>query len=332
MLIEFSVKNFKSINDQVQLSLVADAGRELGDTNVTPVTIGRARPIGLLRSAAIYGANAAGKTNLIKALETMQQIVLRSASELDALPVTPFRFDLQRENQPTTFEVQCLAEGIRYQYGFSAAAQSVVEEWLYAWPNGRLQTWFERSASGEFKFGDKLLGDKKVWRRATRSNALLLSTAITLNSAQLQPLFDWFKNRLRVAVNDGWTNSFSVECCAGQRKDQVVSFLHQAGLAVSDIRLAEEDFLSNMMLGDMPPDVREAMTKELSGAKIIKPLMSHRAANDRVVEFDLADESDGTQKVFALSGLWIDALENGRVIAFDELHGHFASRPGTAPR
>jgi len=120
MLIEFSVENYRSIKDQVQLSLVADSRREGRNTCVVKVASGSARPIALLRSAAIYGANAAGKTNLLKALETMRQIVMRSASELDALPITPFRFDTASEAKPATFELQCLARGVRYQYGFSA--------------------------------------------------------------------------------------------------------------------------------------------------------------------------------------------------------------------
>jgi len=185
-----------------------------------------------------------------------------------------------------------------------------------------LQTWFERSASGSVKFGDKLLGDKEVWRRSTRPNALLLSTAITLNSVQLRPLFDWFKTHLRVAADGGWSNHFTVKCCEAQRKHEVVGFLQQADLAVSGIQLVEEDFSPQMMPSAMPSAVRDTMARELSDAKIIRPQLSHRSAEGRTVEIDLDEESDGTQKIFALAGPWIDALENGYVVVLDELHGH----------
>ncbi len=320
MLIEFSVENFRSIRDQASLTLVADSGKERRTTHTIEVAVGSARPIALLRSAAIYGANASGKTNLLRALETMQRIVLRSASELDALPVAPFRFDAASETKPTTFEVQCLAEGVRYQYGFSVTSEAIVDEWLYAWPQGRMQTWFERSASGDFKFGDKLFGEKEVWRRSTRPNALFLSTAVTLNSSQLQPLFDWFKDHLHVAGIGGWSNSFTVECCEGRRKEEIVGFLRQADLAVSDIRLVEAAFSPDLMPSDMPSGVRDEIVREFSDAKLVRPQLSHKVSGGHTVELDLAEESDGTQKVFALAGPWLDALERGYVVVLDELH------------
>ena len=322
MLIEFSVENFRSIKDQANLTLVADSGKEKEQTHTLEVVVGSARPIALLRSAVVYGANASGKTNLLRALEAMQRIVLRSASEMDRLPVTPFRFDVASEAKPTTFEVQFLVGGVRYQYGFSATPQCVVDEWLYAWPHGRVQTWFERSAKEVVKFGDKLIGDKAVWRRSTRPNALLLSTAVALNSKQLQPLFDWFKTHLHVAVNGGWANNFTVECCSGGRKDRVIDVLRSADLAVSDVRLVEEEFSHDTLPDDMPLAIREAMARELSDAKLVKPQLSHLAAGGRAVEIDLSEESDGTQKMFALAGPWIDALEKGHVIVVDELQGH----------
>ena len=90
MLIEFSVTNFRSIKEEACLSLVANRDKKHGDSNVVePKLAENGRPIWLLRSAAIYGANAAGKTNLLRGLSTMRNIVLRSSNHLDELPVTP---------------------------------------------------------------------------------------------------------------------------------------------------------------------------------------------------------------------------------------------------
>ena len=123
MLIEFSVANFRSIKDERRLSLVAGPGKELRETHVmTPELNEGGRSIPLLRSAAVYGANAAGKTNLLQALQAMRHMVARSSRDLVELPVTPFRFDPDCEARPTTFEVMCFAEGVRYQYGFSATS------------------------------------------------------------------------------------------------------------------------------------------------------------------------------------------------------------------
>lgn len=218
MLVEFSVTNFRSIKEEARLSLLAGPGKEHADSILTVESRAEtaARPLRLLPSAAIHGANAAGKTNLIRGLKTMHDIVLGSAASGPAeLPVTPFRFDPACSDQPTTFEVMCIADGVRYQYGFRATRSEITDEWLYAWPSGRLQVWFERrngEATGapSWKIGGKLTGDRQVWKRATRPQALFLSTAVSLNSTQLLPVFDWFRKRLHVAGLGGWSSVFSV--------------------------------------------------------------------------------------------------------------------------
>ena len=329
MLIDFSVSNFRSIRDQARLSLVAGAGKERRETNVIePHLNGGVRATPLLRSAAIYGANAAGKTNLLRAFQAMRHIVARSSRDLDELPVTPFRFDPGCEARPTTFEVMCIAKGVRYQYGFSATREAVLGEWLHAWPRGRAQLWFERldPGAGEdgFRFGGNLSGDRIVWRRATRPNALFLSTAVALNSAQLRPVFDWFTDVLHFAGIGGWSNAFSVEWCSGDRKARIVEFMRAADLAISDLRVTEEDFSPEVIPDEVPPMMkrvlRDAIEQEFAGAKLVNVKMMHDTGNHRPVALELAEESDGTQKTFALAGPWLDTLEAGGVIVFDELH------------
>ena len=310
MLIEFSTENYMSIKDDVRLSLAAGPGKEHRDTHVViPELNNSRRSTPLVRSAAIYGANAAGKTNLIFALRAMRDIVVESARELGELPINPFRFDADSETRPTTFEVIAIANRMRFQYGFSATREIVTSEWLYAWPRGRTQFWFERTCDAEeqtvhCRFGDRLVGDKEVWRRATRPNALLLSTAVTLNSEKLRPVFDWFARNLRIAGVGSWSNEFSVKWCRGRRKSEVVSFLRTADLAIDDIQVVLDDS-SN---GDVSDDV-EAQVR-----------LTHVTKHGGAVDLDLYDESHGTQKMFSLAAPWTDSLENGHVMVCDELH------------
>ena len=326
MLIEFSVENFRSIKDDIRLSLVAGPGKEQRETHlVTPELNEGVRSVPLVRSAALYGANASGKTNLIRALQAMQHIVTHSGRELDDLPVVPFQFDPESRVQPTTFEVVGIANRMRFQYGFSARRNIVTEEWLYAWPLGRIQLWFERTTDADTgtvgcRFGDKLAGDKEVWRRATRPDALLLSTAITLNSEQLQPVFGWFSNNVHIAGVGGWANEFSVDWCGGDRKAEVVQFLQAADLAIEDLRLVHRDFSPEMLPTELPPEVRRRMNEEFSGTKLVQVRVSHDTSHGQPTELDLDEESDGTQKMFALAAPWLDTLANGHVIVFDELH------------
>ena len=305
MLIQFAVANYRSIKDDATLSLVAGPGREHRERNVrVPVMQGGVRATRLLRSAALYGANAAGKTNLIRALAAMQTIVVDSSRSDAELPVTPFLLNAEHGNQPTQFEVACIVAGVRYQYGFSATQDLVVDEWLYAWPLGRPQLWFKRQRGEDgaptFEFGGKLLGDREVWRRATRDNALFLSTAATLNSAQLSPLYEWFKTCLHVAGLGGWNPFFSAQCAHGERKEAVVRFLRAADLGVSDLQVAEVEIAEDVRGYDVN--------------------FVHRIPTGHPVELDLDNESDGTQKMFALAGPWVDVLEKGHVVVVDELH------------
>ena len=172
MLVDFSVKNFKSIKDEALLSLVATPAKEHRETHVITTKVeSRSQPMSLLRSAVIYGPNAAGKTNFIRALRLMQSFITKPGNDLNGPYTTPFLFDPSCKTKPTTFEVVCILDNVRYQYGFSLLHDIVTGEWLYAWPRGRVQTWFERH-NNTWKLGNKLMGDKEVWRRATRPNAL----------------------------------------------------------------------------------------------------------------------------------------------------------------
>lgn len=320
MLIEFSVANYRSIKDEARLSLVADRGREDRDTNVVEPPLAReARPPHLVRSVAIYGANAAGKSNVLGAMATMETMVRESARGLDILPMVPFRFDSACGEKPTTMEIMIVAEGVRYQYGFESTATTVVREWLFAWPRGRVQRWYERDAD-TYRFGETLAGDKEVWRRATRSDALFLSTAVGLNSEQLRPIFEWFVRRLHVAGGRGWSPAYSLECCEDDRKKAIIDFLRSADLAISDLTLSKEDFDPEMLPNEMPAALRNQLREDLKGTDVAALKLMHETSEGQRGELALEEESDGTQKMFALAGPWIDALQHGFVVVLDELH------------
>ena len=201
MLIEFKVKNYRSIKNEQVFTMAKSSTKELEDTN-TFLTPEKKKPIKLLRSATIYGANAAGKSNLLKAMNVMKRIVLNSDSKIKRgtkLPVTPFLLDNDTSDEPTELEIIFISQEVRYQYGFVLNNKMILEEWLYAFPEGIAQTWFERNYNEETQindwyFGSKLTGNKKIWSEATHDNALFLSTAIQLNSEQLKPVYDWFND------------------------------------------------------------------------------------------------------------------------------------------
>ncbi|HHL45897.1 MAG TPA: ATP-binding protein [Gammaproteobacteria bacterium] len=327
MLIEFTVRNFLSFREAVSLSLVKGGGDELQETNVMVPDAPGTLP--LVRSAAIYGPNAAGKSNLIKALKVMGKMVRESARESQAgepLPVTPFLLDEGGTAQPCEFEVHFISEGVRYQYGFAATRERVTEEWLLAYPKGRPQRWIDRRYDEErqtYVWGsmDKLTGKKQLWQEATRPNALFLSTAIQLNNQQLQPVFKWFAEALHVAGFGRWHPGFSIELCEDDdARKEVVSFLRAADIDIDDIELEERKFDINALPDDMPDSLKEEISRELEGKPLVSVKTVHILDSGKKVLFDLKDESDGTQKIFALAGPWLDTLEHGYVLIIDELH------------
>ena len=327
MLIEFAVSNFRSIKEEARLSLVAGRDTKYGDSNTFVQTLGDGgQPIRLLRSAALYGANASGKTNLLLGLKAMHEIVLGSSGNLATLPVTPFRFDPAYHNQPSSFEVIFVMDTVRYQYGFSATREEVIDEWLYAWPSGRMQTWFERSrgptpGTSKWTLGGKLTGDRQVWRRATRPQALFLSTAVALNSIQLLPIFNWFRERLRMIVGYHDVNpNFSMDYCSKHRQTDIVDFLRTADLAVTDIRIVERESPSDTVADDASSPVNDRNARETADARAVDVLLQHQPEGGQPAELNMAEESDGTRKMFALAAPWIDSLAGGNVIVLDELH------------
>ncbi|MDP2227733.1 MAG: ATP-binding protein [Moraxellaceae bacterium] len=327
MLIQFTAKNYRSNKDEQALSLVKGKGDELAATNCfspdAPATVS------LLRAAAIYGPNAAGKSNLMKALLAMKTLVMTSASRIqpgESLDVTPFLLDEQASAEASEFEATFVAEGVRYQYGFSALSERVTEEWLLAFPNGRPQRWFGRAwnmetQAYEWEMGSSLSGQKQLWQESTRANALFLSTAVQLNSQQLRPVYNWFSSTLKMTNVAGWQPGFTASLCqnAGSR-DRVLDFLRAADLDIQDIRVEAEKISVKHLPDDMPDALKAKILEDMKDNDVYDVKTVHVTKSGYRVEFELDEESDGTRKIFAFAGPWIDVLKNGHVMFIDELH------------
>lgn len=194
MLIEFRVKNFGCLRDEQVLSLVpASDDQTLLENNTFDTgvpTVPR-----LLRTAVIYGPNAGGKSTVLRAFQTMLDMVILSAgieTNRNIFPV-PFLLNDVSLKDPTAFEVNFLHEGRRYQYGFSCQEKRILEEYLFEYNSSRPTTLFNRYYDKEknkdiYSFSKSLRGPKHLWRDATQESVLFLSRAAQLNSEQLSPL------------------------------------------------------------------------------------------------------------------------------------------------
>jgi AAA15 family ATPase/GTPase len=337
MLIQFSVKNFRSIKEELTLQLIKGSGSELDGNNEFPANAKGAPKMHLLNSAVIYGANASGKSNIIFALQEMKWMVVNSSNKLepeDEIDVTPFRFSSESISQPTEFNMDFVVEGVRYQYGYAATKDKVIEEWLFAFPNGKAQTWFLREyneSTGEYDWTKDgyLTGTKSNWKNATRKNSLFLSTAVQFNSKQLQPIFSWFSNTLRNVGFDGVSpihtanKVFSAQGTKNEEmvKQDVLNFLKSADLGISDIFVKEDEVRLSNLPSSMPNSLKNEIVDSMKGKKRLIVKTGHKIKGSKKLAYlDLNEESDGTQRVFSLIAPWLDCLETGSVLFIDELH------------
>ena len=323
MLVEFRVKNFRSLREEQVLSLVASKDKTLQDTHT--VSTGLKAAPRLLRSAVIYGANASGKSNLIKALQYMRGVVAESATIIQpglTFAVQPFRLDAQSAKEPTTFEVTFIVDGVRYQYGFSMTPQRIVSEHLLVYKAFKPQRWFERHYDAQtgkdvYEFGPGLKGPKNLWEGATRPNALFLSMAVQLNSEALRPIFDWFVNRL-VIFNEQAQLSPQVSIQMLQQAEgrrQICEFLSAADISIADIEVVTRKVPGQAVYFDLVAGKPEVRNEEVEEHQL---RFSHVTDKGRAV-FDLMDESNGTRKLLFLTGPVLDILRKGLTLVIDEL-------------
>lgn len=323
MLVEFRVKNFRSLRDEQVLSLVASRDKTLLDGNTLETGI-KASPA-LLRSAAIYGANASGKSNLIKALQYMRGVVVESATLIQpgqTFSVQPFRLDAESANQPTAFEITFLLDEVRYQYGFALTAQRIVSEHLLVYKAFKPQRWFNRYLDADtgkdvFEFGPGLKGPKNVWEGATRTNSLFLSMAVQLNSEQLRPVFDWFASRL-VIFNEvsPLAPQFSVHMLQqAEKRKAICDFLSAADISIADIDVVTNKKPGQVVHFDIAAGKTEVRTEDIEENQ----LRFHHVTENGGAVFDLADESNGTRNLLFLTGPVLDILNKGLTLLIDEL-------------
>lgn len=303
MLIEFRVENHRSLADEQVLSMEAANVGEPNDTRPRRVA---GHVHALLPVAALYGANASGKSNVLSALAFMRDAVFSSHrfwGPDEKIPRDPFAWG-SKKSEPSLFEVTLLLKGVRFQYGFVASDHELLEEWLYVWPKGHKQTWFERDKK-EFKFGEHLKGENKLIESVTRPNALFLSTAVQHQHRQLCPLFAWFESMRSKNV---------ISSCG-----MIPPLPKERALA----RLFEAPFLSRFRALLKNSDVGISDVEMLAERHEGQSIESRIRVKHRTAYVDswlpLREESHGTQTLFSLAYPVLHALASGSLFVFDEL-------------
>ena len=308
MLQQFSVTNHRSIRERTTISLLATRDSSLRDCILSPDETQRAsrsasRPYGskaLVPVLALYGANAAGKSNLIHALLLMRSFVAGEHARplKDApLPQEPFAFT-EGHSLPTTLEVIYYFEGIKYAYGFSFDRKKIIEEYLYYWPNGREALIFSRTGNN-YQFRENI-SEQQTLAGRTPENRLYLVSSNEWNCPQTAKAYLWFTRKL--SDLSGETLSFDQTLAAlkqgGNLKGKILHEMLVADLGIVDIRISDSSDIPQITM------VHQLQTTE--GDVKQYPLL-------------LSQESQGTQRFFSRIGSWIQALEMGGVLIVDEI-------------
>jgi AAA15 family ATPase/GTPase len=325
MLIRFSVENFRSIRDRQEFSFAATVLKDLPESVVHPDGLS----VGLLKTAAIYGANASGKSNVLRAFEFVRGAVRDSqrvwAPESE-IKVQPFLLD-DATDRPSCFEVEFLLDGTRYQYGFKATKRSIVEEWLFAYPANRRQMWFTRDVnkSRRFEFGKNLIGENRTIEGLTRENSLFLSAAAQNNHELLSPVYKWFVDRVRtVAGNREIVLQETLQMCDNENIKKVVGqMLAQVDLGVLEIEVKQKP-IEDESVRRILSFVWDTLSESAAGKRLAPPTtlpeisFVHRGMSAPVT-FAKEDESAGTIAYLALLGPALSSLAQGDLLLVDEL-------------
>lgn len=311
MLLRFRFSNVRSFRDEQELSLVAGSGKDLQDVVRHPAGIRE----GVLPLAAMYGANASGKTNVLRALAFMAGAVnssYRIWQPDGPIPRSSFPVDEASRGQASEFAVDFLLGGIRHQYGFRLDSEAVLEEWLHVYPKAKKQTWFQRKSGQQILFSSKMPGENRTIENLTRRNCLFLSTAAQNSHDALSPVYQWFVNSIffvlgeRALLRDVTTKL----CSTSEYRGNITKLLAAADLGIVAMRVHENAYTLNIKSGaGSTPPVLQANPQ----IQLVHQFVNRQSA------FLEGQESDGTLAYLSVLGPVVDAIKKGYLLCIDEL-------------
>lgn len=321
MLIQFTVENFRSIKDPITLSMVSGTNNQLNVYNV--------RDYDLLTSAAIYGANASGKSNVLLALGFMRSMVLNTKKvfqSTDTLPHDPFRLSSETETASSIFEAVFIHNRVKYRYGFEADRTTVYSEWLFADEKGKEAKLFFRDADEpELYVNQKFKEGKGV---KVLPNTLFIWKCDQEGGEISKSVLEWFS---RVNPINGLELTEYLDHTVKKMENsnfraEIVKLVSSADLGIEDITVDQNESPEVSFWSRSPIEgVRDKLLYQVPAFSSVEIHAAHSKFDQKgkkigTVNFELGeDESEGTKKFFCLSAPFIDTLKNGTILLVDEL-------------
>ncbi len=333
MIINFSIENFGPIKENQELSFEADKSKQLEEHYIIS-TIGGLR---LLKLGLIYGANASGKTTILKALDFLRDLVLNPQDKkTDVLNFTPFLFDAYTPHKDTKLSIGFIQNDIRYYYTLVLNKKAIVKEELYFY-NPNKASVFKRTTDAEMQFTQITFGSKikgvKTFEKALISNTLWNNTVLggflktNMELKELKDATDWFSIYLKPLIYSRTDLENYVTSSIDKteiKKEDVVNILAKADLNISDILIRKEeknipggfiDFIENQTNVVTEQFLELKRTGKVTSTKLE---FVHRIKNNQyILPFDL--ESQGTMRYYGFAGILSILIRGSVVFPIDEL-------------
>ena len=334
MILNFSIQNFGSIKDKQTLSFEADKSDHLEEAYVT-----RCGGRRILKLALLYGANASGKTTVLKALDFLRELVVEPKSKkTERLDFEPYLFDPDTPKRPTVLSIEFIRNEVRYAYRVEFTKEAVVAEELYAYYTPNKARIYQRTTDlerqfVEIKFGSKMTRSKAV-KQSLTANTLWNNTVLggylktNVDSKELQEVVNWFRFYLNHLVQPQTT--FDRFLISNMEKgtlqpSDIIPLLQQADLHISDIIIQQREtndaeelflYLSNPSKGMKERGVR---FKEDGGKEVVKEIIFEHAVNGQKYQLPLEEESRGTKRYYEFAGLLTYLIKKPNAMLIDEL-------------
>lgn len=348
-LLSFTARNVHSYREEVNLSLL---GTRLSEPDVVrKLTLaGSSAPVSVLPAAGIFGANASGKSTILRAMADMRAVVLgsfRGGDRNTTIRRHPFLLDDRSDEQPSRFAIDLILGGVRWQYGFEIDDHHVLDEYAYYYPKGRQALVFRRKRDvPEPSFGAFFLSPGRALARLLRKNALLSSVAgaATDDRTDARPgitllgsLFAWFRDNL-LLMQSGNREARIAYTAERARSDttrsEVLDLLKAADLGIAEIEQVPIDpetanriQRADRILQGLEDEPRAGQDDDLVLGDFVR--LVHAGAQGPI-SIDPEHESQGTLAWVSLLGPVLDALETGSAVLVDELdaslHPHLVRR------
>jgi uncharacterized protein len=328
MIKEFSFGNYRSFKEIQSLNMTASKINELTENNIIVLNEKQS----LLKSKAIYGANASGKSNVVKALVSFIKIIKNSVKDEKALElIENFKLSVDTEHEPSFFQLIFQLNKTQFRYGFEVTDKLIHSEWLFGTPNEREVCYFVRENNTikdisklHFEEGYKLLSiynDSEGENEVFRNNSLFLSAVAAMNGKLSKQISNAISS---ITVLSGLQdkqlyNISGTNLKNEETRNKIIDFLKIADVGINSLEIVE---ISNEEL--IKDASAQLMKKNEQGNKIGLVVSSHDKFNsekEKIGEANLqfsSSQSEGTLKMFEISSFLIQAIERGETLVIDE--------------